>query len=81
MTGGLIKWGEGGGAPRNDRGPTGLNSRGGPRGLGNLGLWSPTDFFCSDWKNKNKKIVQPKKPIANFDQIIISMFRKIAEWI
>ena len=38
MTGGLINRGEGGGAPRNDRGPTGLNSRGGPRGLGNLGL-------------------------------------------
>ena len=38
MTGGLIKRGEGGGNPRNDRGPPGLNSRGGPLGLPNLGL-------------------------------------------
>ena len=38
MTGGLINRGEGGGAPRNDRGPTGLNSLGGPLGLANLGL-------------------------------------------
>ena len=37
MTGGLINRGEGG-APRIDRGPTGLNSRGGPLGLANLGL-------------------------------------------
>ena len=79
--GGLINRGEGGGAPRNERGPTGLNSRGGPLGLANLGLGSPTDFFCSDWKNKNKKIVQLKKPIANFEQIIISMFGIIAKWV
>ena len=38
MMGGLIKRGEGGGNPRNDRGPPGLNSRGGPLGLPNLGL-------------------------------------------
>lgn len=39
MTGGcLINRGGGAGTPRNERAPTGLNSLGGPLGLGNLGL-------------------------------------------
>ena len=63
MIGGLINRGEGG-APRIDRGPTGLNSRGGPLGLANLGLGSPTDFFCSDWKNKEYKITVQLKTLV-----------------
>lgn len=56
MTGGcLINRGGGAGTPRNERAPTGLNSLGGPLGLGNLGLWCPTDFFCSDWKIREIK--------------------------
>ena len=79
MTGGLIKWGEGGGAPRNDRGPTGLKSLGRPLGLANLGLWSPTDFFCSDWKNNNKKLYNWRNYC--FELIIISMSLIIEKWI